>query len=479
MKYLKNCFFALFLLLVCCFATTPNFAVRNFVTAEESEQKIKYSLLSPLFYANSDDAYEDYNIKPGHILPYQPFDFENSKKMSGMSFSFEELDYHKIDDQYVNLDRVENIENSNNLALSVWIYFSAVYTHDLSLTIELENGSKIEWNLDAEDLYSLVSKSNYDLETPHSWNKLYFPLSKATVSDEIWNGNVLFSPTKLTVRYYSEFENSNISSIYFYDVAIEEIEQTDKYQVERQSYKVFSAYFFDEAKISKLCIGDTLTLPTFQKAIIYAWVGNLDVKADSLKDTTNYKWRVYIISPSGESSEVSFSSKLTLSEAGTYKILYRCFEVQNESTKVIMSPYVEINVNQINAIYFDRSEYKIKIGVKNILNISTSSLFDWVSDIQFEYDEDALDVSLNEKGRVEITAKKTGTYDIKAKISAKRLDGDEKTYDTVLQVEAVKNSQNEKQALKIFIWIASGCFALGIIISIVILVVKSRKIVVK
>lgn len=457
----------------------PTFMVQTKTVAEGVNEKVKYSLLPATYNDNSELVLDKYNIQPINRLPYQPFDQEKQKKMDGMSFKFNETTYGRIENQFVKLDNCENISITDNLALSVWIYFDSVYVHDLTLTLELENGADLVWNIEADALYGLVTKSEFDLVTPHGWNKIYFPLAKATKSGEVLENGCLVSPTQLIVNYYSLLENDNIASLYFYDIALENASENQNYQVEKQRYNIFSAYFYDIARYTSFCEGDSITLPSYEKAITYAFQGNRDLKKEATKENSILKWRVYVISPSGESKEVSFSSKVTFNEIGTYKILYRCFEVENQSTKVILSPYKEITISKLNPIYFDRSEFKIKVGVNNLINIYTSPLFDNVSDISFEYDTSALEVSLDENKKVKILAKKTGKYQIKAKVTGSRTTSQPAEYETVLSVKSVKATTDKNHTIKIVVWTASACFVVAILISIVILVVKSRKIVVK
>lgn len=462
-----------------CFFAMPVFAVQNQSAVAETESSVKYSLVPANYNSNSAKTEEKYNIKNKNLSWFTPFDFDAGKRMAGSSFNFDTTSFQRFQNACVFVDN-QSISYRDDLALSMWIYFDDVSLHDFSVSLELENGSRISWTLSANELYSLVAKSSIE-ETPHAWNKIFLPFKKATFSNDYsFSGGVLSPIKRIFFTYYSALEAEDISSLLFFDVAVEVADNVGEYSVTKQPYAFCRTYFFTDEQISNICLGDSLTLPSEQNAILYAWKGKTDLKKSAQEDGTNLKWRVYVLDPAGETKQYSFGETINFSIAGNYTLFYRLNEVKDGSSKVILSSYCDIVSNKLNAIFFDRKTLKTHQNVFNQISISTSPKITTVSDISFEYDTNALDVSLDENGKVIIRAKKIGEFEVKAKVRGVRPTSEEKEYETILTVKSVKNANSDNNlALKIFLWSVLGCFVVGFLISIVILLVKSRKLGVK
>ena len=470
-------FFMIMLAVLFCVLAMPTFPMQN-VVAEESKSE-KYSLVPPNYNSVPSETETKYNIKNDNLIPFTPFDFDKDKRMSGSSFKFETDEFKRFKDSYVLVDRQENIKASGEMALSMWIYFDGVKLHALSLTLELENAESMTFSVSQSELHDIVKRSDYDEQTPYGWTKIMVPFARFDGFSTITSEN-LPTPTKLVVSYYSENEDSEVSTLLFYDVAIEKLDQTKNVETEKQAYTICKAFYFEKVLIDGLCAGDSLTLPTEKNAIVYAWQGTRDLKNDALQTSTNLKWRVSVMDPSGKVTQASFGEKITFESEGSYTIFYRCFETKNDASNVILSAYLTIGANKLNAIYFDRSNLKIKVDVFSKINISTSSKFTSVSDISFEYDENCLELIKEPDGTVYVKAKKTGKFTLKAKVTGKRVTTEDQEYSTTLTINAIKNStKDDKLTLKIFLWSTLGCFIIGFIISLVISLVKSRKIGVK
>lgn len=455
----------------------PTFQTQN-VLAEESET-VKYSLVPPNYNASPSETESKYNIKNDNLSPFTPFDFNNDKRMSGSSFRFDVDEFKRFQNSYVLVDRQTNIEKNENLALSMWVYFDAIKLHGLSVSLHFENGQSLSFFISQSSLRDVVKRSDYDEVTPYGWTKIMIPLVKFEGFSDI-ESEILPAPTKLVFSYYSELEDTDVSSILFYDISIEKREQSKNIETEKQSYSVCKGYFFETELINALCVGDSLMLPTEQKAIVYAWQGSRDLKNEALKTSTILKWRAVVRTPSGEIKQASFGEKFTFDEEGNYTIFYRCYETKNDTSTVILSAYLSFDVKKLTAIYFDRTTLKVPVNVLAKLNVSTSSKFTSVSEISFEYDEKCLEIVKNSDGSFYVKAKKSGEFTLKAKVTGKRASSESKEYSTTLTVKAVKDStKNDNLTLKIFLWATLGCFILGFIISLVISLVKSRKIGVK
>ncbi len=464
-----------------CFLALPSFSIQKTVVAED---KVKYVLLPATYNVMGEEqTLSKYNIKNENLYNFTPFDFENKKRMKGQSLRYYGGENKEYVNEFITLEPQNNILTSENLALSMWIYFDNIETHDLTLKLVLENGESLSWYFSSQELISLVKKSEYDIDTPYGWNKIYFPLSLATLSSsEILNAEVLSTPSKLDFTYSSVSQSEKISRLSFYDINIEETEDKNNFVVEKQNYSFVSTFFMPEENVSLICQGDSITLPSKNNAILYAWIGEKNIKELESESNSKYQWNVFVVLPSGErESKYDFGDTITFDKIGTYTIYYSCSEVNSEETssKNVLTSSLTISVGSINAIYFNKSNFSMKVGTTQILDISVSQKLSNCSEVTFEFNEKALDVGFDEDGNICVKAKKTGEYDIKAKVKGTRWTGQEKEYETTLTVTVRKQDKDKYHDLKVIICVILGCFCLGFVICMVISLVKSRKIVVK
>lgn len=464
-----------------CFLALPSFPMKKTVFAED---KVKYVLLPATYNAMGEEqTLSKYNIKNENLYNFTPFDFENGKRMNGQSLRYYGGENREYVGEYITLETQSNILISENLALSMWIFFDNVQAHDLSLELVLESGESLSWNFSSIELISLVIKSEYEINTPYGWNKIYLPFALATLSNsEILSTETLSTPKKLVFTYSSENQGSKISRLSFYDINIEETEDKNNFVVEKQNYSFVSTYFMPEENVSLICKGDSITLPSKNNAILYAWIGEKNIKELASESNSKYQWDVFVILPSGDKeTKYDFGDTITFDKTGTYSIYYSCSEINSEETssKTVLSSSLTISVNNINAIYFNKNNFSMKIGATQFFDVAVSQKLSNCSDITFEFDENALEVGFDENGRVFVKAKKIGEFNIKAKVTGTRLTNQEKEYETTLTV-TVQNREKDKYAtLKVLIYVLLGCFGAGFAICIVISLVKSRKIVVK
>ena len=226
-----------------------------------------------------------------------------------------------------------------------------------------------------------------------------------------------------------------------------------------------------------VCIGDQYKIPTLSSVVNYAYKG----KENLLVNNIHYSWRVRVAVPDKDDTitTISFNDTVTFELEGVYKIYYEC--VHSDDGKVQIDVYAVdmVEVNSFNAIYFSKSKAKVNVGTAHVINIETSALFTDVSDITFEYDENALDVTLGNNGEVSILAKKEGTFSVVAKVSGKRaLSPSLNEYQCSLEVVARSVSENN-MVYRIILYVILAGFGIAFLITLVILLVKSRKVVVK
>lgn len=465
----------LFSLLVCLFAM-PSF---SHVEKASAETLVKFNLLPKNYNAEGPEvAEEKYGIKNENLNAYTPFDFENGIRMNGQSVRYNGGESFKFEDKEIKLERHENISLQDNLALSLWINFDNIEVHDLSISLVLEDGENLTWSFSSNKLLDLVGKTG--LDEPYGWNKMCLPFAIASKSSEnILNGEKLVPPSKLVLTYSSAMSGQNFARLSFYDVNIEETSDKENVSAIQQEYSFCKAHFMNEDLIPQICVGDSIVLPNEENAILYAWIGEKNIKNLAKEESSNYKWRVYVTDPNGVKTQYSFGQKITFSQNGNYAIYYSCEETSSSGTKAVLSSNVEVFANRLNAIYFGESNISFSVGATFILNISVSQKLSSHTDIIFEFDHEALDVGFMENGQVFLTAKKTGEYEVKAKTTGTRFTDETEEYETTLSVKVTKSESDRNATIKMVVLIILGCFGIGFIICLIISLVKSRKIVVK
>ena len=433
--------------------------ISSFAVAEEVT--VKHTLLSPLYNQNPSQTLDKYNISTEQTHSFTPFDFESGARREGMSFILPaEEERNQILNKYVLLDEVDDVSLDNNISLNLWIYFNTIYLHNLILTLELENGSTMTWELSSSMLYSLVSATgSLSIDSlPYGFIKFDLPFNTAVCEGEIKSGNTLIPPTKLIVSFTSATtEIDNFSSLVFYDVYLAESKE-DYITVEKQPYRFYSLNFFKPEIVNSLVVGDSLMLPSKEKAIDYAWDGDSDLYELSNKQTPYVTWKVLVKAPdSGTSIEYkTFGEFVTFSKEGTYQIYYQCFNTSLSNEKPIISTSVVVSVGKLRPIIFGTSMKKIEVGKTYTLVLETSTIFNSVSDFRFT-STDGLEVNYLGEGVVEITATKKGKHKLTAFVDATRVvEPTQKEYSSVFQVEALEDDNDDKTVFKIVLWSILG-----------------------
>jgi len=473
----KKTIFGCFAFVIALVTIVPIFSYSQFSSAES--EPLKHSLLPPDFNSMA----SEYNISSQQTSPFTPFDTENEVRFSGMSFSFIKGDDNKIDNQYIYVDNYD-IPLGKDYSLFMWIYFDSIHLHDLTITLELENGSTISWAFTYTELQNLVKKnSEISLgELPYAWNKIELPFYLAEITGEIYSSGKLIVANKLIVNYTSnrilenseteELVNLSFSNLLFYDIYISDSTIISDYSVIKQQYRFASFNFFPEEILNSVCVGDSLTLPTsLNKAVKYAWNGS-----DNLKTLSTVSWRIILKTPDENSYLYpSFGDTIEFDKEGTYQLYYQCFDTYYSNTKPIVSGVQNIIVNTLNPIYFDKSTLKAEVGKTYVINVYSSSLFTEVSDFTFTSSDGVL-VEYKNKGVIEVTANKVGNHNIEVSVKGKRpASPNEKEYKVSFKITASSPKHKDNTTLKVILWSILGIFVVALLIFGIKKVVKANK----
>ena len=478
MEKLKGILAKIFICGLALMFLVPVFSVKTLGNVSLAEEEsVKYSLLPPTYNSTPSQTESKYNISTSQTSSFTPFDFDNKQRMSGMSFTLPVDDRGQINSEYIYVDEVQNLSNGTMYSLFVWIYFDNVNLHNLTLTLEFSNGAEALWFLSMSQLRSLLSKyEGIEMSLlPYGWNRLELPLFLAEVSGDITDGENYLTIERFIVDFSSDLADEftvDIARLRFYDIYLAESTLHEMVSVEKQPYRFYSFNFIDAELASSFCVGDSYTLPSFSKAVEYAWNGDL-----SLTSSTNptIAWRVVVKTPDSENDTITtnFGETITFSKEGTYQIYYQCVDISNSqdssssdigaSNQVILSGSQTINVRTLNAVYFNKSSLNIEVGKTYVIKVSSSSVFTEVSDFTFSA-SDNLEVVYTGNGYVEITATEEGEYELRASVEGSRLASPEKkTYTSSLSITASVPTENDNLVLKIVLWSVLGVFVVVLV----------------
>ena len=460
-----------FAFLLCC----SQFIYKGQVNAEEQteQEPIKYELIPQIYNADG-QAQSKYNINAAkNLYPYQPFDYENNARMAGYSFRFDEEERFQINNQYILLDNHSNIELNQNLSLFVWIYFDSYYVHNLTIMLELENGSTLKWQYSLNVLFEMLSDGEESVSDtrPFAWNLFELKFTDATVTGTLSHEDKLSAPTKMTIDYSSTAELNNMARLMFYNPYISTSSQNIYVIQKNQAYSDASFFAFETDILESVCVGDTLKIPSKDKAIKYAWIGEKD-----LKNANNVVRKVYIEKPDQSLVNVSFSENYTFEEEGEYKIIYRIYDNSIQENSPVMTYSKDILVQSIRGVYFNKTSYDFEVGKKYILKVSASSSLEDVTDFEFTVSSQNVEINYIGNGKLEVSANKAGKYQITAKVKGTRPASPSlKEYQTKIDVKFTQEKTKDNKVLRIVLFSCLGVLVLSLAIYGINLLVKVNK----
>ena len=469
---------AIIMAFVCLCPLFSFFNIDN-VNAESTLQK--YSLLPSTYNSNPTETEQKYNITTARTSAFTPFDIETKKRMSGMSFTMPMIEKNQIIDKYVKLDKVENLSSEKDYALSLWMYFDTTRVHSLKITLNFAYGS-LTWSFTQVELYSKLTKSSISSdigELPFAWNRFELPFAMATKVGDIDDGETLDSPETMSVNYSSiENDITGFSAIKFYDIYLTETEKLNMISVEKQPYRFYSFNFIDNEISSSLCLGDSVKLPTKIHAIDYAWNGETNLAIDT--DSDSIIWKVLLKTPNPDKEKefqnISFGQTITFDMEGTYSIYYQCIDTSLSQNEPVVSDSVSFSVSELNAVYFDKQEYRVDVNKSYIINVYTSSLFNTVSDFTFTTSSDNIVVENLGSGLVKVTTLGAGEYTITASVTGTRTASPtEKEYSKTITFKVEEPEPDYTPILKIVLWCALGLFGVIGVVVIIVAIVKANK----
>ena len=301
------------------------------------------------------------------------------------------------------------------------------------------------------------------------------PISAFTIFGSISDNGTLKNFKNVKIDYSSAeiLQNYKYSNFRFYGLFLQKSTTSNVSVTEKQDYTVYSFNFWDDDVINSIMLNDSLSTKNIASAVNYAWVGEMN-----LLNMQNFvSWQIILEKPNGEVKNYNFGDTITFDLTGSYTLSYKASSV-NELYKFSLYDHIDIYVRGNNLIYFDFSNYKVKINEEYILPLRIDSVIDLntVESVLVEVSNpDIVEVVSLDGYEYKVKASKVGKTDISIKLKAKRhnkVEVIEYTAKTNIQVEKVKT---QNIGMKIFLYIALCVICIFAIVVAVKTIIDSRK----
>jgi len=451
------------------------FRVQNNVANAESLEVLQ-TLINPNL--TPEEMVASYNVSSVEISNFTPFDNVTKSRMSGQSIAPTVYEHNQILLAEYNLLDNGGLSTSQNLSLGMWLYFSDISVHSLTIKLKIDDSNYYKIELTKQQLIDILKKTDNLTEQAFSWNYIEIPLSSNMIIGEVSTSGELKEFSSVEISYTSAeiSENSKFAAIRLYGMYLQKSSVTQVQATQKQQYNIFSFKYWDNDTLSSIVQGDTLSILNKNEAVEYAWVGDVNLCDDS----NNVKWDVKIKFPTNKSYEYRFGSNVTFAEMGEYIITYRA-QIINPTTKDVL---VEIYENKSfivrpdNLIFFDFNNYEILEGESINLSLQSDNTLDLSSYeiVSLEANLDNVKITPSSSGLSwHVEALSEGQTDLVVKIKAKRHNNSEvREYTASTKLIVYKNSEANNLATYILLG------ALGVILAISLAfgiktVVKDRK----
>ena len=438
-----------------------------------SEEEIQQTLISSNITNN--DWVNTYGGKSTEVSVFTPFDYEAGHRLSGKSIVPEADENSQLINKSYNLLENGGIGSEIALSLGIWVYFSDISLHSLSLKLTIDEENYITFNLSKDQLIDLVKKGDGINEQAFAWNYIEFPLTSGSVVGNIYHDNKLKEFKTITFDYKSNeiYPNSTFAKLRFYGLNLQSSTQNIISATEKQDYTTYSFNFWGENITENIVKGDTYKTPYLQTAVNYAWVGEVNL----LNNENLISWQIVLTTPDGKIENYNFGENITFAENGVYLLTYKA-ESKSDAFVVNLYDYIEIYVRKNNFAYFDFSNYEVKTGETCNIKLNLDTVLD-VSSIEILSttigNESLAKIEKVENNVYSVKGLKSGNTNLTIRIKAKRNNSsDEQEYQAITTI-IVKKGKDSNKGIMTFLWIALGVMgAIGIVLLIRIIVL-SRK----
>ena len=398
-----------------------------------------------------------YGGKVSEVSTFTPFDNENKIRMAGNSIVPEYDENYAFVSAKYNLLNNGGLSDSNLIALGMWIYFSDVYVHDLTISLYVTECDYMSVTISKNDMVNLCKKTGQITEQAFAWNYLEIPLLSFVKYGQVTENNLYKNFKYVKISYTSNeiLQNYKYSNFRFYGMSLLSSSIKNITISEKQDYTTYAFNFWSDEIVDSIILGDKVKTFALSDAVEYAWVGEINLM--SMKNIVS--WQIVVEKPNGEINYYNFGDEITFDQAGSYTLAYRASST-NSLYEFSLYDYIEINVRDNNLIYFNFSNYKIENGKQLVLPLRLDSTLDinQVEDVIIEIEDDRIvEVEQLENFTFRVNSLKTGKTKVTIKLMAKRHNSNEVIeYMTSVNLEVQGTESNNNLSVMIFIYTTLG-----------------------
>ena len=415
---MKKIIIGVLLLISLCFGLSG--AVNS---AYAGELDTKDYLVNPKYSSSA----ANYGIEDAEIKSInRPFD-ENIKYMAeGQNFT-PAVDSKNQFDKTINTNKVSV---NGNLSLFIYVFFSEVYAHNLSITLADQTNS-IAWVISGAELETQIVSATPSYKMRYGWVLIELPFSVATST------GALTSVETMNIKYSGDKNQS--ARLSFYAPYLSSRQNDTISYVEKQNFYNFSIkYGFD---LNSLCAGDKITIANLNNVFEYCIIGDVDCLSIGIPQA--YKFVFSIIDAAGTALEnynlkTQMPISYTFDKSGAYSLRVTLFS--NDNQAIWKNPDVSVEVHDFVAVYLAYGIADIQQGTKIQTDISVGRFTEHVSSIQVESSNKKIADASVQNGKLVVEGKKAGKASIKLIVVASR-DGQQfETYEYEYSVKVVKDA---------------------------------------
>lgn len=341
---------------------------------------------------------------------------------------------------------------SANDALSMYVYFSEVYSKNLAVTLSGQNFN-VSWQIGANLINEQLEEISNVRHVRYGWLKIVLPVSAATVSGE------LSSVENITINYNITVDPTvKYSSPYFYAPEVVSATNNNITFADKQNYYNFA---FTLPNTSNLCVGDKLKISSVIDILDYAIIGDIDYLNPDMQNLRDYKLSLEITNLSTNNTSVfeinNNAMEYAFDQTGSYLVNVTLY---SSNVTLWQTETQTLKVNDFVAFYISGTIENLKVGQSTQYDINKGKFADSLSNITAKVSNSSVADVKVENGKLIVLAKKAGKVKITLSADAARQGQDVQNYTVEYTLTVTKNATTS--------WLAIILLAIGLIICVII-----------
>ena len=291
-----------------------------------------------------------------NAISFTPFDFSIGSRMNGKSARFDTDEYKQFSQTFpLSGEALGSIDYE----CGFWMYFSTKHLHNLKITLT-GSGANFTITISKSDLQSLLQKqidlARQDQENDgYGWNFIEIPLNAFVCSINSYDEtNTAFSAVTFEFFSLEPGDNIDYATVYLYEFVMKPTESANIIVKEqnKQPFRFIKTKFYTAEELNYICVGDKLKVKYRTDSIIYAWIGDKNVRDDA-----NYEFVAKLTTPE-TTKTLNADVEFEIDKIGEYTLE---IALKHNGEKVLVS-YYRFNANNFFGIYFEQSLNELTLG---------------------------------------------------------------------------------------------------------------------